>query len=79
MLSNTAAIFVSVVLAAMAACAPSQPIEPRPELDMAKIKEILNCPMDRTPVCAEYMGKKTRCFCADSDAMQEILEPDKQP
>ncbi|MCH7822250.1 MAG: hypothetical protein IIA07_09540 [Proteobacteria bacterium] len=63
-------------LGTLSACAPTHPIERRPEIDMSVIREMLDCPINRTPVCTEYMGKPAQCFCADRDALKEILDPD---
>ena len=59
----------------LAACATEPPANPKPELDMAQIREILNCPGSKTPACIQRVGQTTRCFCADNDALEEILDP----
>ncbi len=50
-------------------------VEVTPEM----IKELLDCPVGSAPLCLERMGEPVRCFCADRDAMRQVLEPDKYP
>ena len=74
-----ARIVTILMIFVMVACTSRQPApEPRYP-DSETIKALMDCPMDRTPVCLERMGRPYRCFCGDREALQEILEPDKQP
>jgi hypothetical protein len=66
---------LTLAAAALAACATEPPAKLQPEVDMARIREILNCPGSRTPACIQRIGQTTRCFCADNDALEEILDP----
>jgi type IV pilus biogenesis protein CpaD/CtpE len=68
-------VFLALAVALLAACASEPPAERRPLLDMAKIRKILNCPGSKTPACTQHVGRTTRCFCADNDALEEILDP----
>lgn len=68
-------MLVAVVM--LGGCAASGPSAPAPRLDMAEIRQMLDCPLDTSPVCTERIGKPYHCFCADRDALQRILEPDK--
>ena len=65
-------------LCGITGCAVSAPPEePLPRLDMAEVRQMLDCPHDLTAVCTERVGKPYHCFCADRDALARILEPDK--
>ena len=78
MTNRSFAVSVLALLVTAGGCATSgTERDPAPSLDMAKVRELLNCPNDRTPVCTERMGKPYQCFCADRDALQQLLEPDK--
>lgn len=33
------------------------------------------CRSGETPSCIEKVGKPVRCFCADKDALRELLDP----
>ena len=68
-------LMVGIVL--LGGCASQDPLEYRPRPDMEVIKEMLNCPSDRTPICVERIGKPYSCFCMDEDSLRKILEPDK--
>jgi hypothetical protein len=79
-------LLLIAVFMMLAACAAQPPIEEGPELitnereiTLEMIKKMLSCAVDRTPVCLERMGKPYRCFCADTDSMRQVLEPDKFP
>lgn len=63
--------------AGAAGCATSDSQQETLSLDMAEVREMLDCPHDLTAVCTERVGKPYHCFCADRDALQRILEPDK--
>ncbi len=60
-----------------AACAPTEPLEYRPRLDMLEVAKALDCPSDRKPTCVQRINKPYSCFCMDEDALRMILEPDE--
>lgn len=79
-LINKTTMFRPLLLASivsLGACASQDPLEYSPRPDMDAIREMLNCPSDRTPICLERIGKPYSCFCMDEDALRKILEPDK--
>jgi hypothetical protein len=61
------------------ACSSTTAVEPRPEIDMAVIRAYLNCPPGTTPTCSQHTGQKTQCFCADEDALKQIMNPEARP
>jgi hypothetical protein len=68
---------VGMTAALLGACASGEPVQQSPRLDMAEVREMLDCPMVTTPVCTERIGQPYYCFCADKDALRRIMEPDK--
>jgi hypothetical protein len=67
-----------LVTALLSACASQEdPYADLPPLDLDAAKQSMNCPSGTTPACEERMGKPVHCFCADRDALQRILEPNK--
>ena len=73
----TIACLLAGVVAISGCAASGTASNPAPNLDMNEVRELLACPSDRTPVCTERMGKPYQCFCADRDALQQLMEPDK--
>jgi len=68
-----------IVLAAIAFAGCTASAQRQPQPDMAAIRQLLNCPGSRTPTCIQHLGKTTRCYCADQDALQELLDPPTVP
>lgn len=60
----------------LSACAPTEPLEFQPRLDMEEVAKQLNCAWDRTPTCIERINKPYTCYCADRELLREIMEPD---
>lgn len=64
-----------LVVAGLEACAaPAQQSAPA-KIDMEKVAEVLDCPASKTPACTTRMGRETRCFCTDKEALRDILDP----
>lgn len=59
------------VLLAIAACASDRPGRVVQTSEAAQRA----CPTDKTFSCVERMGEVVRCFCADKDALRDLLEP----
>ena len=61
--------FAAIACVSLAACAST----PDDELDYTDRPQY--CRAGETPSCIEKVGKPVRCFCADTDALRELLDP----
>jgi hypothetical protein len=68
-MSVRSALFLAAPLL-VAACATENPYV------LGNSRDHSPCPDDLTLACTEYVGKKTRCYCASRDGLREILEPE---
>ena len=69
--SNTLRLMMSAAIAcvSLVACAST----PDDELDYTDRPHY--CRAGETPSCIEKVGKPVRCFCADTEALRELLDP----
>lgn len=44
-------------------------------MNSADLLEARKCRSGETYSCIERLGRPVRCFCADKDALRELLEP----
>lgn len=66
-LRRTIAAIIPCLL--LVACAGTQ------EEDLEYMDRSHECRTGETPSCIEKGGKPVRCFCADEDALRELLDP----
>ena len=62
----------------LTACAASEPVARKPDLDPRQIPELMNCPSNQTPICMDTHGQPTRCYCADRAELEDVLSPDNR-